>query len=160
MELSIDELKRRGGRCPCCNQWVQQYRRTITSSMGAALIYIHTYFRSPNANEWLHVPNHLSRVYGGVGVRGGDWAKLRYWNLLEEKSDEIRADGSKRVGFWKITPLGNDFVRGFATVPRFADVYNGEVVNIYGPPVTIREVLKTRFNYDELMGHRAGPVPK
>jgi hypothetical protein len=152
------KLRKDGGKCPCCDQYVKEYRRTITSSMGAALIYIHNYFKSKNANEWLHVPSHLSRVYGGVGVRGGDWAKLKYWGLIEDLQD-VRADGSKRVGYWKITKLGNEFVRDRATVPKYAMIYNGDCEQLFGPLISIRGVLTTRFNYDDLM-NGTGPVPK
>ena len=157
----------RGVECPCCLQRAQRYRRSITSSMAAALIHIHNYFLSEEKKakrteatppEWLHVPGYLSRVYGGVGTRGGDWAKLKYWQLLDPKEDELRADGSHRVGLWKITPNGRLFVRDALKVPKYVYLYDGQINGTEGPQIGIKDALKTKFNYDQLMGFTEGPV--
>lgn len=164
----------RGVECPCCRQRAQRYRRSITSSMGAALIYVYNYFATeerrarslqkndPNAKppEWLHVPSYLSRVYGGVGVRGGDWAKLRYWDFLEPKDDEIRSDGSNRNGLWKITPAGKLFATNASKAAKYVYLYDGQVQGFEGPQIGIRDALKTKFNYESLMDFGEGPTPQ
>jgi hypothetical protein len=136
--------------------------------MAAALIHVHNYFFTEEKKarrnetkppEWLHVPSYLSRVYGGVGVRGGDWAKLRLWGLLDPKEDELRSDGSQRNGLWRITPHGKLFVLNTLKVPKYIYLYDNQINGTEGPQIGIKDALKTKFNYDQLMGFTEGPVP-
>ena len=85
-----------GAVCPCCGQFAKVYKRTITSSMAFALVLVYRYFRSNRG--WIHVPSYLAELAkNGAAVRGGDWAKLRFWGLLAPMPT-VRADGSDRAG--------------------------------------------------------------
>jgi len=82
----------------------------------------------------------------------GDWAKLKYWGLIEEKPD-VRDDGSPRVGYWKMTPLGRQFARRQVKVPSHVYIYNGEALQrAVEEQITIDDALGTEFSYDEIMG--------
>jgi hypothetical protein len=130
-----------GETCPCCGQFAKVYRRRIHATMARDLITFHKL--SPDG-EWVHVPTALV-------LRGGDFAKLAFWGLIEERGGE-RGDGSDRVGWWRTTRLGRSFVRGAVPVPKYARIYNGRCLGLAGEALYIREALGKRFDYAELMG--------
>jgi hypothetical protein len=129
--------------------------------MARILIHIHRYFEQPNADEWLHVPRYLASK--GVVEPGGDVGKLAHWGLLDALSGE-RPDGCKHNGFYKITPLGIQFVRREVQVPKYIFLYNQTVygfsngsdrpmdLEVKREMTDIREALGRKFNYAELMG--------
>ena len=139
-----------GAVCPCCDQLARRYQRKLSSSMAAALILIRRAFRKQS--DWLHVPEYLTEVAAqGAIVRGGDWAKLTHWQLLEAKQDEVRKDGSRRIGFYKITDRGVDFVERRVQVAKYAFIYASHLIGLSDTTTTIDEALRERFNYGELM---------
>jgi len=143
---------KKGAICPCCTQFAKRYKRKLNSSMAYALLLIFHAFRTRTV--WLHVPEYLMEVCKtGPTVRGGDWAKLIHWGLIEQKPDEMRQDGSKRTGFYKITDKGNAFVRGEIRVPKYVYIYASRCVGASEETVSFREALgrENGFRYDELM---------
>ncbi len=146
----LREHTKKGAECPCCRQRVQFYRRTLTSAMAHALIVIERHFRTNQ--DWLHVPKHLTAVGAKEASRGGDYAKLRDWDLIEPRPGE-RDDSSTRTGFWKITSKGVAFVRGEIRVPKIIEIYNQHPTgNDVGPgTISIQEALGTDFDYAKLM---------
>lgn len=142
-----------GGTCPVCTQHVQVYPRTIHSTMARALILMHRHaLTSPEPGGWLNLPELLKRT--GLGERGSDTRKLRYWDLIEQM-EGTREDGSPRTGWWRVTPLGHQFVRGHALVPKRAHVFNERLLGLDDSTlVSIRDCLGKKFDYDELMGRK------
>jgi len=139
-----------GAVCPCCDQLARRYQRKLTSSMAAALILIRRAFRTQT--DWLHVPEYLTAVAAqGAITRGGDWAKLTHWQLLEPKIDEIRKDGSRRIGLYKITERGIAFVERRIEVPKYAYIYAQHLLAMSEVTTTIDAALRDRFNYAELL---------
>ncbi len=139
-----------GAICPCCDQIAKRYQRPLSSSMAAALILIRRAFL--RQSDWLHVPEYLTQVAAeGAMVRGGDWAKLTHWGLIEAKQDEVRKDGSRRVGFYKITQRGIDFVERRVEVPQYVFIYASHLLGKSEKMTTIDKALRNRFNYGELM---------
>lgn len=147
-----------GADCPCCGQFVKLYKRRLYSSMAYALILIDRYFRHPDAEMWLHVPSYLDAVLPpsvAVANRGGDWAKLQHWDLIEPKP-VVRDDGSSRAGFWRMTRTGRLFVMGLVSVPRHLYFFNQRVVDFLSADeerTSIQQALGDQFDYVELMGH-------
>lgn len=147
----------KGATCPCCNQFVKLYKRPFSKSIAFVLLLIARYYRRYDVQptEWLHVPSYLveavaSNPRRAAAVRG-DWAKLKFWGLLEEKPD-VRADGSPRVGYWRMTPLGQQFVNREVKVPSHVYIYNGSPLQIaVEEQITIDDALSTEFSYDEIM---------
>lgn len=146
----------KGATCPCCRQYVKLYKRALSKSSAYVLLLMSCYFRGDSAEEWLHVPSYIAEMAGdnprrAAAVRG-DWAKLKYWGLIEEKPD-VRADGSPRVGYWKLTPLGRQFVNRQVMVPAYVYLYNGEPLQrTVEEMITIDDALGTEFSYAEIMG--------
>jgi hypothetical protein len=159
---SLEDAKRwlrarfkKGATCPCCSQHVKCYRRPMNKSMAYVLLLMSCYFRGDQVEEWLHVPSYIAEMVAdhprrAAAVRG-DWAKLKYWGLIEEKP-EVRDDGSPRVGYWKLTPLGRQFVARQVKVPSHVYIYNGDPLRrVVDELITIDEALGKEFNYDEIM---------
>jgi hypothetical protein len=129
-----------GATCPCCEQHVQVYRRSINAGMAFALILLS---RKPSSDSgWID-------IRAVDGLRGGDYAKLRHWGLLEQRPN---TDPKKKwSGLWRLTQLGRQFVHDQARVQRYAHVYNGRVLTFSGEDVSIRRCLGRKFDYEELV---------
>lgn len=151
--MNIEEAKERlalgmerGVTCPCCDQFVKLYRRKLSSGMARALICI---YHDAVDDQWLDVTACLMRRR--LSAANTNAALLRYWELLEQMPGE-RADGSRRVGFYKITSVGREFVTGVMTVPRYIYLYNNTLIERdCDERITIQDALGDRFNYAELM---------
>lgn len=150
----------KGATCPCCHQFVKLYKRSLNKSSAYVLLLIACYFQGDAVEEWLHVPSYIAEMVSdhprrAAAVRG-DWAKLKFWGLIEEKP-ETRADGSPRAGYWKLTPLGRQFVKRQVKVPSHVYIYNGSPLpKTVDKMITIDEALGTEFSYAEIMGDAAG----
>lgn len=131
----------KGVRCPCCNQFVKVYKRGINSTMARILIQ---FYHKGGHNEFKHIPTIMPNV------NSGDFAKLRYWNLIEEMPNTNEA--KRTSGFWKITDSGVAFVEGRLTVAKKAHIYNQKLLRLDdSEKVSIQQTLGKHFNYQELM---------
>lgn len=142
-----------GAHCPCCGRLVKLYRHAITRGMAHILILIYGYFQREDAKEWLDVAPYLNAM--GNAERGGNFAKLEAWGLLERCEGE-RDDGSSRIGKWRITPHGKAFVERKIRIPRRRCFYDQMHLAFLdndqeSPWITIDEALKNKFDYDRLM---------
>ena len=138
--------------CPCCHQFARVYVRRITSAMCRGLIALYQLNRASPA-EFIH-KNRIGKGLGGgeVAFGGGDFAKLVYWGLIEEKiKDEADKAAGRTSGYWRITDMGNRFVENIATVPETVSLYSGKIVDISEDRVSIVQALRNKFNYEELM---------
>ncbi len=146
-----------GAQCPLCTQYVKLYKRKLNASMAYVLVLIYRWHRAqPEGHkEWLHVPSHIAKE-GGDNARQtaairGDWAKLKHWGLIEEYPAK-REDGSKRIGYYRITPQGIAFVRGQSSVQAYIWIYNETVLQRpVLERVSIRDTLDKKFHYADLM---------
>ena len=135
-----------GTKCPCCNQNVKLYERKIDGRCAKSLIELYQF--DDQRPDYYHVGD-LPTYYKG----GGDFAKLRFWGLIEEKPKDPDDSTRRTSGFWRITDRGRDFVEGRITVPRTVMIYNRK---FYGyedekDVVSIKQCLGTQFNYEETM---------
>lgn len=128
-----------GVECPCCGQLAKVYRRKLYSSMAYALLLIYR----ANKLEFIHVPN-LLNGHGSV-ARGGDFAKLVYWDLLESHPS--------KAGYYKMTDKGRQFAECRIAVPVAVHIYDSDRIGWDTTElVTIADALTSRFSYEELMG--------
>ncbi len=141
---------RDGVTCPCCGQLCKIYKRKINSTMELALVLIYQFFKTHPRADWLHVAAFLVKVKHDSSIAGGDVVKLRYWGLLERAAGD-RPDGSDRIGRYKITDLGKQFVEGKVAVPQYVYLYNQLLLRLSEEMTTIKDALGQRFQYDELM---------
>ena len=92
--------------------------------------------------------------FGKVVTRSGDFMKLRYWGFIE-KSEEDPGTKKKSSGIWRVTELGELFIKGKVTVKRVAHVYNNHCLGFSGPDIKIHDCWPEEFDYQEIFnpGH-------
>jgi hypothetical protein len=93
------------------------YARRITRSMLYALGRLKNFHDRHPSEEFAHLrdfngPNH------------GEWARLRWWGLIEPKQPVEGDDNSPR-GWWKLTGLGHRWLRGQEKIPRSPVCFHG-----------------------------------
>lgn len=127
-------------KCPMCDTYHKVYKRNVTSTMARELIA----FYRVNRNRFGHIT--------GINSRGGDFAKLRLWGLIEQAPDSYAMPiGGKSNSYWRVTAYGYNFINGHTSIKKYKHVLNGTVVGDSGDHLTIHDCLGNRFNYDELM---------
>lgn len=145
--------------CPICERPYNRNHRSLYGSMAVSLIAIYDYYA---ANGWdappLKVQDYLHQALPKLmasAAKGGDYAKLTVWPLIVAVDGE-RADGSKRIGYFKITQLGIDFVeRKVAVHSRFWEWPGSRrVLDTSSPKIYIDEALGEKFDYASLMAWR------
>lgn len=138
-----------GLRCPCCEQQAKVYKRSITGSMAKVLCVM--YWRGKDKVHHLPTLFRENAAMLGTAGQGGDWAKLRFWKLLE-RLEEDRGDGSKRCGLAWLTEAGVNFVHDRLRVAKYAYVYDDECIGYDGDKmVGITDVLPKKFNYQAIL---------
>lgn len=127
-----------GEKCPCCTQLAKVYKRKINSGMAAALI-----------NQWNHVGTDMAHTRDLWLPFSKEAAQLQWWGLVEQ-DQQLRDDGGAS-GRWRITGQGVRFIRKQLVVPKYARVYDGRNLGLFGDLVSITDSLGSKFNYSELM---------
>lgn len=145
----FEEARRKGAACPCCGRFGKVYKRKIHSGMAAVLVLMYR-FQHLGFTHVHTLINATTSPAVAAAIRG-DFAKLRYWGLLEE-GFETDSRGHKRYnGMWRITGQGASFVEGSIALPRYVWVYNGTSLGFHGEPITVYDALGDKFSYRELM---------
>lgn len=142
------ELVEKNGRthCPCCYQNVQKYKRTFNSGMALSLIWLYKNTSSyGDENGFVNIPKVAPREV----VRSREFGRIQKFGCFEPKVNE---DPTKRCsGWWRITPIGIQFVRREITLPVYLLVLLNRVVGQSKKQHTIVDALGTRFDYRKLM---------
>jgi hypothetical protein len=81
---------------------------------------------------------------------GGDFAKLRHWNMIEERVKDPSED-KRSSGFWRITEEGIAFARGRAKAKKYIWFLKNRPMDLPVELVEIRQCLKDPFSWFELM---------
>lgn len=132
-------------RCECCGRTLKVYKFKLGSYV-RTLIWIYT--QRAHRDHWLHISKcPVPEMWNG----GGDYGKLEWWELLENKPN--KDDPSKRSsGLWRLTDLGERFVRCEVKVPSHV-FYEppSRVLGWHRDRVSILDALPRHFNYQALM---------
>lgn len=133
--------KDKGTICACCNQFVKLYKRKLTSSQMRGLINLYRLHRDQPAYY------HYTKL-GPLHV-AADFAKLKLFGLIEagENSDSKK----KAAGTWQITEKGIKFVLCQIKIPEAVYVYNQAPYGFSSRAIDIKEAIKNKFDYAELM---------
>jgi hypothetical protein len=122
--------------------------------MTRGLIVLYHHQRQIGWEKWIHIP---SLFAARMVCKDNMGSLLRLWELIEQQPGE-RDDGSWRVGWYKITRQGVDFVRGELRVRKYVYLYNQTLIsrkNADPTMINVVEALGEKFDYTELM--RATP---
>jgi len=142
----------KGVPCPCCGSYVKVYRRTLNDGMVYNLIWLVRYLEENEDSlddGWIHIPS----LAGEAVLRSREEGKLVYWGLLERRLWEN--GNGYRAGWWRVTPVGLDFVHERVQVPEFVLIYKNRLLSHSPQKVSVRDVLKKKkkptYDYDTLM---------
>lgn len=147
-----------GISCPCCMKFTKVYRRSITLTQVKVLAKLYNIARKREPRNptdvWVKIGTpEKGREKEAIATRGGDYSKLRWWSLIEEREGE-REDGSGRVGYWRITELGIEFLLGTVRVSKYVWEYNNVPVSAppgaENPKIDVYSVAK-KFDYMSIM---------
>lgn len=129
--------------CACCGQHVSVYKRTINGPACSVLIIMYKFF----GKEYVHVQKDFAKR--GVVAPAMDYIQLSRWGLIEPKTSE-RDPEAKDAGYWRVTDIGERFIKCLHTVPKHAFVYNNKTYAWSHEVVNIKQALGTKFSYEEL----------
>ena len=141
----------KGTYCPCCDQFAKVYKRSIPSVGARLLVVLYHLTKQQPDKEYFHIVDDILRAAPPPLNVGGDVAKLAYWGLVVEKPKDPDDTTKRTSGYWKITNTGKAFAENNRRVTRYVLLYDSKVIGLEGEPITIKDALKNKFNYEELM---------
>jgi len=131
--------KKAGKACPSCGSLSKTYRRRIRETLSRDLVRL-----ARLGPGFFHV-----RDFTG-GRNSSDFCIVELFGLAAPKPNEN--DSTRRtLGFWSLTPLGLDFVRGKAKIPGFLLVEGGKVVEASSDFVSIENSIGKGFDYSDVL---------
>lgn len=135
-----------GVECPCCTQWVHLTPTKIDPTMAYWLIKLtQEYLRTGDFVD-------MARMEELAPMRNGNYAKLRHWDLIVGLA--YNDDETKRAsGKWRPTGTGIAFAKNKMTVMRTAHLFNRKVRKFSGEQVYIKDSLRDKFDFRELMSN-------
>jgi hypothetical protein len=146
----FEAARHQGSICPCCGRFGKVYKRKLHSGMAAVLVLMYRFHNLGYTH--IHTLINATTTPAVAAAIRGDFAKLRYWSLIEEEHVESPNGEKKSSGRWRITGAGARFVEGSETVQKYVWLYKGKCLGFIGESVTIHGALGDRFKYSELMG--------
>lgn len=138
-------IRGEGMDCPCCGRWGKINPYQITSTQAKGLIWMFTNFAQ---NEWID----LGRAPAWL-LRSKPMATAKWWGLVEPAAKEKADKEKKASGKWRLTPRGRAFVMGGVLIPKYAFIFDNSCYGFSDATVDIRDALKKKFSYEELMGN-------
>jgi len=138
--------------CPCCGQFAKRYVRKMSSIICRWLIAF-ARASAGDRTKWIHV-RECGHILGGesAAARSGDYAKARWWDLLEPNRECPEEEDKSSNGAWRLTTKGWQFVANQVLVRERVVVYNNDPIEFQGKEVSIVTGLGTKFRYSSLMG--------
>lgn len=149
-QLKQEREKPGGVRCPCCDQFVKLYRRTLNSGMARSLIWLVRYCEgmSEDARKfspWVDVPKVAPRDV----IASREFGKLEHWGLVKQAVNT--STKQQCSGFWMPTERGVDFVHARILVPARVFLYDNKIEGWSEDTISIQEALGMKFDYTDLM---------
>jgi len=144
-QLEITRKRSGGDRCPCCVQYVKEYRRSLSKNMCRflqSLVYQSELKKAETGSGWVKFKD---CEYGSH-----DYPYVADWKLAERHPD--------KQGYYRPTTLGIQFAFGKASVPKYIYTYNGAVTGEDGTTmIKIGDVKFERFDLDTML---QGEIPQ
>lgn len=144
-----------GAPCPVCRQTVKIRRRNLTGVAAQAVRALYL----AHGLDYGQMKEVVLEAMPAAANQGGYLVLAQHWSLIEEERTVRRDDGG-RAGWWRVTPLGEQWLCGETSVAKYADIYNGRCLGLLGDLVTYADVtgdgaLGARFDYGEVLRRRA-----
>lgn len=141
----LAKILKDGDHCPCCGRFAKIYRRKLNERIARVLIAMS--HKHEAGIKWVYLPSIGGRDSTDVpAARSGEHAFAKHWGLIERNIEE----GGR--GHWRLTEKGWKFIREEIRVPKYANLYNNRLLWFDSKQtVSVIDVLKTRFIYEELM---------
>ena len=147
----VEARKDSGVRCPCCDQYVKEYKRTLSANMCnflQSLVVKSAMDQANGGDGWVHFKE---CAYGSH-----DYPYVVDWLLAERSPSTSKKKRSS--GLYKPTNLGIDFVFGRATVPKYIYTYNGKRTGEdTSEMINFKSVKIEHFDLEKML---AGVVPQ
>lgn len=140
-------------RCPTCGHVARTYRRALTSVAARAVIALYRV----HGTEPGHLPTIARNHLADCAHQGGYLALAGHWGLIEEER-RFRPDGG-RAGYWRVTPLGWQWLTCRTTVAKYAVIREGDCIALEGPQITVIDALGEHFDLESLLGPPPPPFP-
>lgn len=112
-QLEIQRKEKGGTRCSCCNQYVKEYKRTLSKNMCRflqSLVYKSAMDKSRGGDGFVHFKE---CEYGSH-----DYPYVKEWDLAERSDTE--------QGYYRPTELGIKFAFGKVSIPKYIFTYNSK----------------------------------
>ena len=142
----LREKMKGGVDCPCCGRLVKDYKFTILGTMAATLMWIVSKAKQTK-ETWVHLNNPEAPAWIKADR---NYPRLAYWDLAMPK-EQTDKEEKRCSGYWRPTPVGIDFVYNRVRVPKYILAYNNIPFEQSEETVSIKDALKKRFNYEEMM---------
>jgi len=137
----VQENRRTGVKCPCCDQMAREWRHSMVGVAVASLVRLVAMYEGE--------PIHLDQFY--VNKKDRNFPTLKCWDLVEPGINE---DTQKKAsGMFYPTLRGIRFAAGEIHVPEYVWTYNKEVIGVEGRLVSVFDVLGNKFDYKELFNN-------
>lgn len=91
--------------CPFCRTEIRRYRFALNSGL---LLYLQQLYNVGGTGE--------TSSMGLTASQYTNYTKLQHWGLIEPMLETERQNAAR--GWWRITPRGEDFVKGLVSLPR------------------------------------------
>lgn len=127
------------GICPCCNQKIQVWRKSIISTAVASLCQLVRMYDGK--------PIHHDKFT--VLLKDRNFSQLVLWGLIEPAAPRTATENS--AGMWSPTEKGIQFVKGQITIPQYVETYNNNLLSFDGPEIGVIEALRQKFDYNDLL---------
>lgn len=153
---TLEEIKKylhdnseKGVDCPACDRIVKIYKYTMNAGMCLALITMYKLDKSKENEVWFHLQKEFAEKYG-LNANALHYSLMKWWGLLipQPNNDPNR----KGTGYWCLTDKGKQFIEGRIRLPKKVHIYDNRNVGWSEETTNIKEALKEKFDYAELMG--------
>lgn len=150
---AVQSLVNRGisARLPLGRFALRIYGHSIDKASVSALGRLRKYHKRHGSDGWAHLNDF-------AGPRHGNWARLRWWGLIEPRP-MVEGETDKDVrGWWRLTGRGFAWLRGDVTVPRTALIFDGawigwkDQADLIGPQEVHEEFDLDRATFRKVRG--------
>ena len=118
--------------CEHCGARLKEYWHSLTPGLLATLIKFARFIKNKKENK-AHVINEVSFTINQCC----NFQKLKYFGLVAKWVDE---EGGTKSGYWVLTKLGVQFLRGEIFIPKKIKTFRGSIVEKSQQAVKIGDI--------------------